>query len=669
MLLIARQLLFQEFAAMSTTNEFQGPKSGKRYLVLAMSRISTDNQKATALDDQNHSYRVKLDRELGPDVYDMEMCSYRGSGQYIDSKEYLAAIDLIDTGKFDFVVCEDLSRIVRRAAVIMFIEQCLDKGTHVLSFNDGVDTRRKGWLQGAYLAAMRHDLYIQDTVERVTRTAESQFDRGGAFACPIFGYIKPPGAKKETDIQKDPQAQPIYDLIFTMLEQGASFSAVADKLNEMNVPVGPSVRRTKRWTCALLGNTVRNPLLKGDRRGQVTKSVRGHVLRRAKRIKTAEKDIKHRLVPQLAFIEPERYDQVLAMLKTRNKRYSRNRNGHDPLLNRPKKRTVWPGQHCYCSICNRVFVYGKSNNLLLLDCSGAREYKCWQGFQVNPELARKLILDAIYQEIASLPDFELALRENLQAEVRTALEDNTQRRQAISRQLASKQTAINNLLDFVEQGKASEKLQERLKIYESEESALKQELRELENRKPVVPSLPAMDELRKLFRAKLHEFAAESQEFALILKRLIPRIEMHPMQICDKIRGYFCRAKFQLNLFQLTPGLALVPALAQHLTRSIEVDIFEPPQRVRHLQQVLDMRAQGLTEVKVAELLKLNRTVVQHMARLKRTMDAKGLSEPYEYLLEPPVGRSKLKSHLHPRYRFEPLPPPNAKPESDSHAA
>lgn len=48
--------------------------------------------------------------------------------------------------------------------------------------------------------------------------------------------------QKDSELSKDPEAQPIYDEMFRLLENGASYSEVADWLNDTKVKMPPHAR-------------------------------------------------------------------------------------------------------------------------------------------------------------------------------------------------------------------------------------------------------------------------------------------------------------------------------------------------------------------------------------------------------------------------------------------
>lgn len=182
------------------------PRNGRNLKVLATCRISGDNQDAKSLADQEALYRrwLKEHTEL---PYDMEVLAGRGSGECLDREEYLLAIEKVESRQFDLFLAEDLGRICRRVHAHIFCETCEDSDTRLIAINDHVDTSREDWRLSSFFAVMRHETYNKDTANRIRRTLRNRFSQGGVFQCEIYGYIKPPGAKGEADVRKDPAAR------------------------------------------------------------------------------------------------------------------------------------------------------------------------------------------------------------------------------------------------------------------------------------------------------------------------------------------------------------------------------------------------------------------------------------------------------------------------------
>ena len=278
------------------------------------------------------------------------------------------------------MIAEDLGRIFRRVNALIFCEQCEDLGTRLIAINDGVDTAKENWQLLAGFASLRHELYNSDTAKRIRRSLRNRFENGGIVQTTVFGYIKPPGTKTDAELRKDPNAQPIYDEMVRRLEDGAGYSEVADWLVERGVP-RPPYARSPRWKGKSVSQLIHNPILKGDRERNRKISKRVNKTGQRKSVAAPPSELLVRHCEHLTFIEPACYDQLIKMLDERNSKYKRKGiDGVDTRKNVPKKRTVWPGQHIYCGICGRMYVYGGHGQKDHLICSGAKDYAAFSGF-------------------------------------------------------------------------------------------------------------------------------------------------------------------------------------------------------------------------------------------------------------------------------------------------
>jgi DNA invertase Pin-like site-specific DNA recombinase len=357
-------------------------RNGRALKALGIARISTEHQDALSFEDQENLYRSWLDQHAGL-PYHLEMISGRGSGECLDREEARQAEEAVETRSYDLVIAEDLGRIFRRAHALIFCELCEDTGTRLIALNDQVDTAQDNWRVLAGFASMRHELYNADTAKRIRRSLRNRFQQGGVIQTVVYGYIKPPGAKTDTELRKDQAAEPIYAEMFRKLEGGASYSEVADWLNEQGIKPGPWAE-SPRWRCSLVTQLNHNPILKGVRVRNRKMARRVNQTGRRKSVPAPPGERLERQVPHLAFIEPERYDRLIRLLDARNAKYRRKGvGGVDPRKDVPKKRTVWPGQHITCGVCGRPYVYGGNGQKDDLMCRGAHEYRCWNALAVE----------------------------------------------------------------------------------------------------------------------------------------------------------------------------------------------------------------------------------------------------------------------------------------------
>src|SRR5207244_2932739 len=92
--------------------------------------------------------------------------------------------------------------------------------------------------------------------------------------------------------------------------------------NDQGIPPGPYARQ-KKWTGTMVGGVTRNPLLKGIRVRNAKLSRRINKTGRRRSIKAPPQERLERFCPHLVFIEPDRYDRVLALIDARNRPFRR----------------------------------------------------------------------------------------------------------------------------------------------------------------------------------------------------------------------------------------------------------------------------------------------------------------------------------------------------------
>ncbi len=93
-------------------------------------------------------------------------------------EDFLKATEAVESGKYDFVIAEDLGRIVRRVHAVLFAEACVDNGTRLIGINDHIDTADPNWRSNAFFAAMHHERSNKDTSDRIKRTLTHRFFSG-----------------------------------------------------------------------------------------------------------------------------------------------------------------------------------------------------------------------------------------------------------------------------------------------------------------------------------------------------------------------------------------------------------------------------------------------------------------------------------------------------------
>lgn len=622
------------------------PRDGHVLQVLLVCRISTENQDEQALADQQALLEAWIrERHKGP--VEFTVISGRGSGETIHRPDAEKLEQCIRSRRYDLVIAEDLGRIFRRLQALIVCEICQDHGVRVIAINDQIDTADPNWKLSGMFATLRHEQYNEDTSRRIRRSHRNRFQQGGVVQTFIFGVVKPPGAKTDDELYKDPNADAVYDQWFRILEEGGTYSDVSDWLTANDIPTGPGCR-SSRWTAKMVARVTHNPLVKGVRRRNDRMTRRINESGKRQSIPAPPEERLERLCPHLVFIEPERYDRVIRLLKHRNSRYRRRPvNGADPRRNVPKKRTRWPGGHLVCDCCGSPFVYGAHGQTENLMCSASREYACWQSVSTHGPTARRKLAEAIWRELEGLKDFEAIFRAQVEASAAAVEDSRVRRLKELEHRAAALERQRENILRTIREFGPIAGVGEELRRLQDEENQLAVERDELNISRLQSTIIPDLDRIRAVISEALEHECRCSAEGVRLLHQFVPGIRVFPVQLLDGGNPVL-RAAVTIDL---SPAGAEPLADGLELRRTLVVDLFDPPQREAIRAEVVRLRGMGLSEREVARRLSVTVTAAQRAAALQRMMDRDGVTDPYRRLLEPPSDSGRFRRHRHPRFR------------------
>jgi site-specific DNA recombinase len=551
------------------------------------------------------------------------------------------------------VITEDLGRILRRLQAHMFCEACVDNDVRLIALNDHVDTAVDGWQDRSIFSAWHHERSNRDTSERIKRAHAAGFERGGCLPPHlIFGYVKPPGAKFDSECSKDPSAEAIYKEWFERLDRGQAHAEIADWLNETGVPRGPGARH-KEWDGPSVGTTTHNPILKGWRYRNKRKS-RRNSKGQYESVAVDPADTLWRHVPHLAFFDEEYYDRVVAKDDEANARCTRARNGKDVRKGVSRKRTRFPGQSLRCGVCGRLFVFGGHGQKNRLMCDGARQYRCWNAVTIDGPLAAERIVAAVIGELESLPEFDEVFLAEVNAEADRLDAGRAAEVADLERRIDRLEREVDRYIEFIAAGNGSKRVAEKLASAEAGLDAAIAERERLRRRPTNRIEIPSAADVRALAEAEVGRYAVDDPALVRLMRTLAPRIVVFPHRLCDG-GGIEHRARLRLHLARLLPDERASEALDPVLERLVTVDLFDPPQREQHREAIVRLRAAGNAERQAAKACGITQTAAQRAAALQRRMEELGIVDPWVPVLEPPEELTKLRRHRHARYRFEPL--------------
>ena len=149
------------------------PRNGLTLVVGIVARISgCKSQKELSLEDQvDHAKQVVAD--LWDGLVEYKIIATKGKGERLDRPELAKIEALLRSRKLDFLVAEDIGRMVRGAQATRLCGIAVDQGTRVLAPNDCIDTAKAGRkmrISEHAAITLGHNLYNSKRLKQKLRT-------------------------------------------------------------------------------------------------------------------------------------------------------------------------------------------------------------------------------------------------------------------------------------------------------------------------------------------------------------------------------------------------------------------------------------------------------------------------------------------------------------------
>lgn len=619
--------------------------------VLMLGRISTIHQD---IENIRASYRYVEGylNQIYKGPLHVKRLGERGSGMRTDRPSIVEAERDIETGTWDLVIMEELSRAYRNPRhQSAFVQDAVDAGTRVICIGDNLDTADEQWETSLLAATLRHGLVIPDTRRRVRRTAHHAFHRGQMVLKYRFGYRKL--SKEEADsgrfgprglrIAKVPEATPTILEMCRRVRDGSTYTAVANWLNDEEIAPGPYSAR-KTWTGRLVQDLLRDPILHGTRSFGVVKSQPFFRTGKSKRRKNPDgPETEHH--SELAHLSEPEHAELLQVMGRRAARRTRATGPDHPLYNRPRSQTIWPGQHPHCAICNAQMYRVDKDELKCRNAFIPGAVPCWNHVQVNCQIVRDKVIAVVMGHCDRVPEFRRALADAAWAELEVK-----RRRQSLTvckldDEIAELERRAANLAEAISQGGQLEALLKPL-------AAIERSLKDARQRRsdPMQAELLGLQlgtraDLDRHLEAALSQLAQTSFAFGDLMRRILPEFHIVPVQSVDsgQVRP---RARFILRLSAFQDRASPAGDLVGHagdVTGTI--DLFEPPAYIRAIPACVAAKQAdpGSSLNEIAAKTGYNRMMVKRALAYATMMAAEGLAEPYRELTQCPVSASRWR--------------------------
>jgi hypothetical protein len=158
------------------------------FRALVIGRVSTTKQQESNI-EASYDYVRPILKQIYEGPVEIKELGEQGSGLLTERATILEAIADLETGRWDLVLMEDISRAYRNPRwQFAFVQDAVDLETRVICPGDQLDTFEENWEVTMGAAALRHGLHIPDTRRRVRRTADHSFRHGGMVQKIRFGY-------------------------------------------------------------------------------------------------------------------------------------------------------------------------------------------------------------------------------------------------------------------------------------------------------------------------------------------------------------------------------------------------------------------------------------------------------------------------------------------------
>lgn len=644
---------------------------GRLLRVLIYARFSSDEQNPRSIADQVAYCRDFLET-LGITTADIEILSDEGVSGEIVSRP---GIDRVFAGfqerRWDIAMGEDTSRFYRHeTAAGELIETAVDEGIRVICINDYLDTEQEDWEDRLHEALRHHAKANHYTSRRIKRAHSALWEMDAAVGMLKPGYFRKPTAPAT---ESEPARGPFFDevdpkwastivSIFEGIAAGDAPQAVAQRVTVAGLPKSANSKYND-WSEKNIIALIRRPDYCGYQTFRDTFSKKKYRTGKRRQVANDAAEVLRREMPHLRIVSDHLWIQANRAIDDRISTENRSSGAEHPLWNIPRDSRMPLSQILVCGICGeRMHVIGNNGYRCRNTTKRARPgMSCWNRASTKCEIAHAAIQQALQQQFILLRD------PNVQTSIVSAVDrllvndthaaaSRGERRRQLEEKQRMLEVALENLFDIAERGKdRKDSLVVRIEQREDELAWVTAEIEELDESEIAPLSVKELAMQIDEFNQGLQTF---DRSVKTDLEQLVGTIAAVPYQQFGgnkvALRGRFCfdptrllPARVRLALRQRHDERLneLLPEVLQPVT--ISVDLFEPPQHIRHLNQIAAAKRQHphLSLKKLATMLpfKASYMTVKRTWDYHLQMEAAGLTDPYQMLEAPPENASRWK--------------------------
>lgn len=567
------------------------------------------------------------------------------SGYIAERETMLEAWRLIETGEWDVVISEDLSRIYRNPRHQQaFVQDCVDADIRVICLADDLDTADENWEMMLGVGALRHGMHVPDTRRRSKRKALYSFHHGGMVQKVKFGYRKltkedadsgcfGPKGLRETKV---PEATEILRRIRCLAMETGSAAAIVTWLIQEGIAPGPYVKGG--WRVAILKSVLCDPKLHGWRlfKRTLSKTIYRSGKKRRSKNQTPEK----MFVKELAHMTLEEQQSMVSALGWEIDWHGTTPKRSSPRRSVPRGRSLWPGQAATCAICGRergMLIYG--DHLRCRNSTKENGRKCWNHVQVPIGLTRKIVTSFLVEQLQRNPRVWAAMIDAAWIEYKQKLTRKESREADRQKKVHSLEEQQKRLANAIAQGGELQGLLSKLAEVESALKGVAAELQVEHSDENQLPRIDSREAVESRLPRLLEVLMNTSFGFADVMRKFFPVFMIQPVQALDS-KQVWPRAKLQM---QLPPGHPEAPGFKPV---DLQFDLFDPPLHISLMPEIVSARNREPrpTYRQIATEVGTSYMTVKRALGYAQLMNQLGVDTPYVELGEAPKQASRWRN-------------------------
>lgn len=544
-------------AAASNLRESMARKKNVIY-----ARFSSDLQSTSSCIDQDRQTREGLDRK-GIDHRQAEVIYDEAiSGTKLSRPGFMRIVSMMKRNEIGILAVDDLSRLTRSDSALSFINDVVYSGGRFISFGEGIDTNEPGWEITVQVMGFHNSTTIKELGRRVHRGQEGRLRSNLTAGDYPYGYesydVNPVehnssrrGPKPEKNIRIFEQEARWVRQIFEWFISGWSLTKIKEELTRLGVERGHQCQNTN-WSHQQVRRILANTKYVGQWVWGTTKTIRNSA-GKIKQISVPSEDWIRIERPELRIIDQSVWEKAQQLLDDLQQTFG-SKEGQKKRGPRVHHTWAYPSGllngllvcQCGARLYSQPHADAKYNSFICPK-SGKAEGTCQMRAHVSASKVKEAILSTVINMLTQQPEWKgqaLAIMNQTLASTnnRVPLEIAANRKQ-----LAEVQTQIDNLIDNMARGKnKSEAMFKRLESLESKLKSLREVNSYAEDFLLAPVRLPSetwiadqMNDLESLFEV-------ESQEAALLLRKLIGKVHVSQVLPPGKSRGYV-QIRFSFN--------------------------------------------------------------------------------------------------------------------------